>query len=150
MHKPLIHLGSDIGALSNSRCKNYHVLWLIGDFIAVGELCWKLYSQVYKVSRNAPEELRGLNEELGNFHNSIQLLLEELKNKDSILSNSGEVRNGIVRQIMLHSGETLNDMLELSKRYPDLQTPSTAQGKRRRLLIYWDRLKFSQEVNKNQ
>lgn len=72
----------------------------IGDFIAVGDLCWKLYSQVYKVSRDAPEELRGLSQELGNFHNTIQLLIEELKDKDSVLSNSGDVRRDTVRRVM--------------------------------------------------
>lgn len=119
----------------------------IGDFIAVGELCWKLYSQVYKVSRDAPEELCGLNQELGNFHNTIQLLLEELNDNNSVLFNSGDVRIDTVRRIMSHSEETLKKMQQLSDRYADLQTSSTAQEKRRMLRIYWDRLKYTRELH---
>jgi hypothetical protein len=119
----------------------------IGDVIAVGELCWKLYSQVYKVSRDAPEELRGLNQELGNFHNTIRLLLEELKDKDSVLLNSGDVRIDTVRRIVSHSEETLKKMQQLSERHADLQTSSTTPEKRRRLRIYWDRLKYTRELH---
>ncbi|KAL7915141.1 hypothetical protein GGI35DRAFT_488936 [Trichoderma velutinum] len=95
----------------------------IGDFIAVGELCWKLYSQVYKVSRDAPEELRGLNQELGNFHNTIQLLLEELKDEFRI-----------------------NTLWRCSDQH-QLQTPSAMREKRRILRIYWDQLKYSREIH---
>ncbi|KAK1255412.1 hypothetical protein MKX08_009407 [Trichoderma sp. CBMAI-0020] len=119
----------------------------IGDFIAVGELCWKLYSQVYKVSRDAPEELRGLNQELGNFHNTIRLLIEELKDRDSVLRNSGDARIDNVRRVMSHSEETLKKMQQLSERYADLQSSSTAQDKRRMLRIYWDRLKYTRELH---
>ncbi|KAM0523921.1 hypothetical protein ACHAPE_001174 [Trichoderma viride] len=119
----------------------------IGDLIGVAELCWKLYSQVYKVSRDAPEELRGLNQELGNFHNTIQLLLEELKDTDSIVFNSGDVRIDTVRRVVSQSEETLRKMQQLSERYAELQTSSTAQEKRRMLRIYWDRLKYTRELH---
>lgn len=119
----------------------------IGDFIAVGELCWKLYSQVYKVSRDAPEELRGLNQELGNLHNTIQLLLEELKDPDSVVLNSGGVRIDTVRRVVSQSEETLKKMQQLSERYAGLQTSSTAQEKRRMPRIYWDRLKYARELH---
>ncbi|KAM0485398.1 hypothetical protein ACHAPX_001384 [Trichoderma viride] len=119
----------------------------IGDLIEVAELCWKLYSQVYKVSRDAPEELRGLNQELGNFHNTIQLLLEELKDTDSIVFNSGDVRIDTVRRVVSQSEETLRKMQQLSERYAELQTSSTAQEKRRMLRIYWDRLKYTRELH---
>lgn len=119
----------------------------IGDFIAVGELCWKLYSQVYKVSRDAPEELRGLNQELGNLHNTIQLLVEELKDEDSVLKRSGDVRIKLVNRVMSQLEETLKKMQQLSKRYADLQTPTKGQGKRLNPRIYWDRLKYSQELH---
>ncbi|OPB37362.1 hypothetical protein A0O28_0042740 [Trichoderma guizhouense] len=119
----------------------------IGDFIAVGELCWKLYSQVYKVSRDAPEELRGLNQELGNLHNTIQLLVEELKDEESVLRRSGDVRISLVNGAMSQSEETLKKMQQLSKRYAELQTPAKGQGKRLNPRIYWDRLKYSQELH---
>ncbi|KAL6805508.1 hypothetical protein J3E68DRAFT_433493 [Trichoderma sp. SZMC 28012] len=119
----------------------------IGDFIAVGELCWKLYSQVYKVARDAPEELRGLNQELGNLHNTIQLLVEELKDEDSVLKRSGDVRINLVNRVMSQSKETLQKMQQLSTRYAELQTPAKGQGKRLNPRIYWDRLKYSQELH---
>ncbi|UKZ72884.1 hypothetical protein TrVFT333_000521 [Trichoderma virens FT-333] len=119
----------------------------IGDFIAVGELCWKLYSQVYKVSRDAPEELRGLNQELGNLHNTIQLLIEELKDEDSVLIRSGDVRINTIRRVMSQSEETLKRMQQLSERYAELQTPSAGREKRRVLRIYWDQLKYSLELH---
>ncbi|KAL7937149.1 hypothetical protein V8C35DRAFT_294889 [Trichoderma chlorosporum] len=119
----------------------------IGDFIAVGELCWKLYSQVYKVSRDAPEELRGLNQELGSLHNTIQLLLEELKDEDSVLIRSGDARLNTVRRVMSRSEETLKKMQQFSERYAELQTPSVGREKRRILRIYWDQLKYSRELH---
>lgn len=93
----------------------------VGDFIAVGELCWKLYSQVYKVSRDAPEELRGLSQELGNFHNTLQLFVEELKDGDSVLMRSGDVRIDTTQRVLLRSQETLQKLQQLSKRYAELQ-----------------------------
>lgn len=119
----------------------------IGDFIAAGELCWKLYSQVYKVSRDAPEELRGLNQELGNLHNTIQLLIEELKDEDSVLKHSGDVRVNLVNRVMSQSEETLKKMQQLSKRYAELQAPIKGREKRLNPRIYWDRLKYSQELH---
>ncbi|KAJ4863861.1 hypothetical protein T069G_00391 [Trichoderma breve] len=119
----------------------------IGDFIAVGEICWKLYSQVYKVSRDAPEELRGLNQELGNLHNTIQLLVEELRDEDSVLKRSGDVRIHLVNRVISQAEETLKKMQQLSKRYAELQTPTKGQGKRLNPRIYWDRLKYSQELH---
>ncbi|KAL6700962.1 hypothetical protein J3F84DRAFT_344450 [Trichoderma pleuroticola] len=119
----------------------------IGDFIAVGELCWKLYSQVYKVSRDAPEELRGLNQELGNLHNTIQLLVEELNDEDSVLKRSGDVRINLVNRVMSQAEETLKKMQQLSKRYAELQAPTKGRERRLNPRIYWDRLKFSQELH---
>ncbi|KAL7901573.1 hypothetical protein HDV63DRAFT_404868 [Trichoderma sp. SZMC 28014] len=119
----------------------------IGDLIGVADLCWRLYSRAYKVSRDAPEELRGLNQELGNFHNTIQLLLEELKDTDSIVFNSGDVRIDTVRRVVSQSEETLKKMQQLSERYAELQSSSTVQEKRRMLRIYWDRLKYTRELH---
>jgi hypothetical protein len=119
----------------------------IDSFVEVGKLCWKLYSQVYKVSRDAPEELRGLSQELGNLHNTIQLLVGELEDPDSSLSQSGDVRISTVRRIILQSEETLKKMQRLSERYVELQTPADARDKRRVLRILWDQLKYSRELH---
>ncbi|RFU73705.1 hypothetical protein TARUN_8545 [Trichoderma arundinaceum] len=119
----------------------------IDDAISVGKLCWELYSKVYKVSRDAPEELRGLSQELGNLHNTIQLLTEELKDEGSTLLQSGEVRISSVRRIMEQSEETLNKMQRLSERYVELQTPADAREKRRTFRILWDQLKYSRELH---
>lgn len=142
------HCSLDIGLCLTHLAKGIMSFGFgIGDFIAVGELCWKLYSQVYKVSRDAPEELRGLNQELGNLHNTIQLLVEELKDEDSVLKRSGDIRINLVNRVMSQSEETLQKMLQLSKRYAELQTPIKGREKRLNPRIYWDRLKYSQELH---
>lgn len=57
----------------------------VGDFLAVGTLCWKLYQNVYKVSRDAPEELRGIRDELGALSNTIRLLTDDIQDPHSML-----------------------------------------------------------------
>ncbi|KAF4449293.1 hypothetical protein F53441_7411 [Fusarium austroafricanum] len=118
----------------------------VGDFIATGELCWKLYSNVYKVSRDAPEELRGLSQELGNLSNTIKLLNEELEAPDSCLANSGEQRLKFTRRIMSQARETLEKMERLSKKYADLKAPDNTAGVRRPFRISWSQIKYSKEA----
>ncbi|KAK5991746.1 hypothetical protein PT974_07780 [Cladobotryum mycophilum] len=120
----------------------------VGDFLAVAELSWKLYSQVYKVARDAPEELRGLNQELGNLSNTYKLLVEELENEDSLLRQSGDVRINTARRINEQTKETLQNMQQLSERYASLQKPTEGQKKRLFFRIRWDQLKYSQELHK--
>ena len=119
----------------------------IGDFIAVGDLCWKLYTKVYKVSRDAPEELRGLSQELGNLSNTIAMLVEELKAEESCLARSGDARLRFVHRMVLQARETLQKMERLSKKYAGLQDRNAAGGTHGTFRILWDKLKYSSEVH---
>ncbi|KAM0264892.1 hypothetical protein ACHAQJ_000408 [Trichoderma viride] len=68
------------------------------------------FVEVYTVSREAPEEFRGLSQELGNLYNTIQLSTGELEDKDSTLSQSRDVRISTMNRLMLQSEEALKNM----------------------------------------
>ncbi len=57
----------------------------LGDFLAVGNLAWKLYRDCYKVARGAPQEFQLLVTEISTLSNSLTILQEEVKNPESTL-----------------------------------------------------------------
>jgi hypothetical protein len=73
----------------------------VGDFIAVASLAHQLYNDVYLVARGAPDELQLLNSEIGVLALSIDLLIQEIKDKDSTLVRAGESRMRMVGERML-------------------------------------------------
>jgi hypothetical protein len=78
----------------------------IGDFIEVAKLARLLYRDVYLVARGAPEELQSLVTELATLSQSIDFLIDEVKDPDSILVRAGDTRC-----------KTVDDMMkEVSKR----------------------------------
>lgn len=79
----------------------------IGNFLAVGELAWKLYQNVYKVARKAPMELRSLETELGQLHQSIRMLTQEAEDGESILRRAGHERIQMVHNLIAQTDETL-------------------------------------------
>ncbi len=71
----------------------------IGDFIATGELAHGLWREIYMVARAAPEELKSLSAELSVFSQSIDLLVEQAGNPESILVQAGEDRVQLVNAV---------------------------------------------------
>ncbi|KAJ0140475.1 hypothetical protein HZ326_16645 [Fusarium oxysporum f. sp. albedinis] len=119
----------------------------VGDFIAVGELCWKIYTRVYKVSRDAPEELRALIQELGNFSNTVNLLNEEVRDKEEWIKRAGERRLEYTCKIMGQAKETLEKMDRLADKYAELDPGANSRGSRRSFRIQWNRVKYAFEVS---
>ncbi|PCD37259.1 hypothetical protein AU210_005762 [Fusarium oxysporum f. sp. radicis-cucumerinum] len=119
----------------------------VGDFIAVGELCWKIYTRVYKVSRDAPEELRALIQELGNFSNTVKLLNEEVEDREEWIKRAGERRLEYTCKIVGQAKETLQKMDRLADKYAELGTGDSSEGSRRSFRIQWNRIKYALEVS---
>ncbi|KAF5544732.1 oxidoreductase like [Fusarium mexicanum] len=119
----------------------------VGDFIAVGELCWKIYTRVYKVSRDAPEELRALIQELGNLSNTVNLLNEEVRDQEEWIKQAGERRLEYTCKVMSQAKETLQKMDRLADKYAELDPGVNSQGSKRSLRIQWNRIKYAFEVS---
>lgn len=60
----------------------------VGDFIAVGELSWKLYRSVYQVARDAPPEIKSLAQELSNLSTLVRALHEDALQEESALAQA--------------------------------------------------------------
>ncbi|KAF5590854.1 hypothetical protein FPANT_5885 [Fusarium pseudoanthophilum] len=119
----------------------------VGDFIAVGELCWKIYTRVYKVSRDAPEELRALIQELGNLSNTVNLLNEEVQDQEEWMKRAGERRLEYTCKVMGQVKATLQKMDQLADKYAELGKGGGLEGSRRPFRIQWNRVKFAFEVS---
>jgi hypothetical protein len=89
----------------------------VGDFIAVGSLAHQLYKDVFLVARGAPEELGTLNSEIGTLALSIDLIIQEVKDKNSTLVRAGETRMRMVREVMKETNATLKDLQIFSAKF---------------------------------
>lgn len=103
----------------------------IGDFIAVGELCWKLYREVVEVSSGAPEELKSLEDELGSLSNLIKFLNEDLGNDESTIKRAGPNREKIAVDIMSQVNSILKTVQEFFAKFKALKLPQSGQRKER-------------------
>ncbi|KAF2138991.1 uncharacterized protein K452DRAFT_300575 [Aplosporella prunicola CBS 121167] len=120
----------------------------IGDAIAVGELCWKLYRQVYEVSRDAPDELRSIKEELGDMANTVQVLVEDAKNPNSPLVQSGPDCVNTANNILKRTGEVLGQLQEFSEKHSILRPPTDGNTRKRFPKVAWDKIKYAKELPK--
>ena len=90
----------------------------VGDFIATAKLAHSLYYDLLQVARGAPEELLLLKREIGSFSLSIDLLIDGLKDDQSILSKYlvEENRRNMVCDVLRLSNATLKDLELFSKK----------------------------------
>src|SRR5579862_5893933 len=100
----------------------------IGDFIAVGDLAWRLYQSCYMVARDAPQEFQALKSELSNLHSSLKILIEQAENPDSILAEAGETRIRMVTEMVLGIRETLKKLEAVAVKYGLLE--DTLKGRK--------------------
>lgn len=117
----------------------------VGDFIAVGELCWKLYSKVYEVSREAPETIQNLHDDLGHMNLTINKLIEDAQTPDSILAQSSSDRQDLAHSVIKETRHTLEKLNDISERYEHLQKPSSNFTKRHFWKRNYDKVKFAAE-----
>jgi hypothetical protein len=89
----------------------------IGDFIATGELAYRLWTEIYMVARTAPEELKSLSAELSVFSQSINLLVEQAGNPESILVKAGNDRVQLVNTMISAANDTLLKLDALAKKH---------------------------------
>jgi hypothetical protein len=89
----------------------------IGDFIAAGELARRLWTEIYMVARTAPEELKSLSTELSVFSQSIDLLVEQARNPESILVQAGEDRVQLVNTMISAANDTLLKLEAFAKKH---------------------------------
>ena len=115
----------------------------IGDFIAIGDLAFRLYKDVYKVSRSAPAEVRELTKELSVLSTSIQLLVEEIQNPDSVLAKAGQRRVDTITELMSATNETLQRLEAYSKKHGLVLIPGDNRSLVRR---GWDKVKFAKDA----
>ncbi|EKG21286.1 Leucine carboxyl methyltransferase [Macrophomina phaseolina MS6] len=59
-----------------------------GDFLNVSKLCRTLYQDVNKVSREPPEELHNIRDNIGALFDTINRLNDDMNNPQSILKRS--------------------------------------------------------------
>lgn len=118
----------------------------IGDFIAVGELCWKLYRDVYAVSKNAPAEVQLLHKELSDVSNVIKALIEDVQQPDSGIAQAGPDRVELTITIMGRTKDILVELEELCNKFESLRAPQNGASKRRVWKQSWDRLKYAKEA----
>ncbi|MCJ1391760.1 hypothetical protein MMC18_004625 [Xylographa bjoerkii] len=89
----------------------------IGDFIAVGTVARELYRNIYLVARGAPEELQSLMTEIGALSQSIDFLVDEIKDPGSILVSAGESRRQTINDLMQAIKLSLDDMEKLAAKH---------------------------------
>jgi hypothetical protein len=112
----------------------------VGDFIEITSPAHQLYNDVYLVARGAPDKLQLLNNEIGVLALSLDLLIQEVKDKDSTLVRAGESRLRMVGEVMKAANATLKTSSFFAKKY-DFNSSTARKGKR-----IWDRVKFATEV----
>jgi hypothetical protein len=112
----------------------------VGDFVAVVILARDLYKDIYKVARHAPEEVQILGKEIAILAESIDLLIAEIKDPDSILVRAGEDRVALTNNIIDRTKITLSSLQKILLRYDVREKPGDLRGK---LRFAWDRVKFA-------
>ncbi|KAH0558859.1 hypothetical protein GP486_004507 [Trichoglossum hirsutum] len=106
------------------------------EFIAAGELAWKLYRDCYTIARGAPQEFQLLLGEISTLSNSLKILQEEVSDPGSTLVQAGEDRIRMVNEMVSCVNVTLKELQKVAKKYEILGTGS--KGKQ-----IWVKLKCS-------
>lgn len=119
----------------------------VGDFIAVGELSWKLYRSVYQVARDAPPEIKSLHQELSNLSNIIKALHEDALQEDSTLAQAPEERVELGRSLLKATEDNLQGLAKLVDKYLPLGEPRVDPKSRREAIKrLWTKVKYTGAV----
>ncbi|KAI2631936.1 hypothetical protein GGR54DRAFT_7088 [Hypoxylon sp. NC1633] len=119
----------------------------IGDFLAVGELCWKLYREVYRVARNSPREVQLLQQDLSNLNTVVRALQEDCTRPGSSIAQAPPERVKIGRDILGRVENILRSLEDIATRYPLLLQPAdTSSGMGSRLRRQVQRILYAGHV----
>ncbi|KAF8460107.1 hypothetical protein BDZ91DRAFT_833254 [Kalaharituber pfeilii] len=110
----------------------------VGDFLAVGQLAWKLYDQCYRVARGAPQDFRTLVDDLRHMWAVMQSFAEELKDPTSIFLQSGEERQCMLLEMLNRVRGILNQLQDIFEKHRNLGNSSRSGIKGK-----WDKFKWS-------
>lgn len=110
----------------------------VGDFLAVGELAWTLYKDVYLVAQAAPQEVHQLEIQLSTLKNSLDILKEDFADEDSIVQRAGPERLKAAEDILKGVYETLQDLQIITTKYKKKFDSSRGKLKRG-----WDKIGFA-------
>jgi hypothetical protein len=69
------------------------------DFVAALKIANDLYKDIYLAGRATPQELQLLRDDIGLLAQSIQLLMDKVKNPESTLVSAGPVRVEMVNTL---------------------------------------------------
>ncbi|RYP61794.1 hypothetical protein DL770_009719 [Monosporascus sp. CRB-9-2] len=120
----------------------------VGDFVAVGDLCWKLYRNVVQVARDAPKEIRSLQQDLSNLSNVIKALQEDATKPGSAIAQASPDRVRLGRDLLARTEEALCRLEKLAGKYELLQQPrgaSTASWSSR-MSQKWKKVQYAGDV----
>ena len=117
----------------------------IGDFLATGELCWKIYREVYEVARDAPAEVKSLHKELSDMSNVIKALIEDVNNPDSSIAQAGPDRVQLTNDIMKRTKDILDSLELLLKKY-DLFSSGKADRRKSLFIRYWSQIRYAKDA----
>ncbi|KAI0386219.1 hypothetical protein F5Y04DRAFT_117987 [Hypomontagnella monticulosa] len=117
----------------------------VGDFIAVGELAWKLYTNCYKAAKGAPAEYQALLEDLKTSSSLIRMLDEEMKNKASVLGSASSDRVHLMVDTVFQVQVVLQAIQKLAEKYEILSGQSALKRSWKPRFI-WERIKWSVEL----
>jgi phosphomevalonate kinase len=90
-----------------------------------------------------PKELQILMCEIALLSQSINLLIDEVKNPNSILVRAGEGRVDMVNRVMMQANATLKDLEKFANKYEF----SDKAGERRKVKRVWDKFRFARELS---
>ncbi|KAI5807718.1 hypothetical protein DFH27DRAFT_331619 [Peziza echinospora] len=112
----------------------------VGDFLAIGQLSWKLYTQCFLIAKGAPQEFTLLTNELKSLHALMLLFAEEFKDENSPLLRSGdEQRKDMIGQMLENLKDTLSGLNNAFIKHRNLG----GTDKRSSLKRGWDKFKWS-------
>ncbi|KAL1648444.1 hypothetical protein SLS58_002199 [Diplodia intermedia] len=118
----------------------------VGDFIAAGELCRKLYRNVYTVSIEAPEEITCLQNELSQLKSTIDMLVQEVKDPNSLIARCGQDRVKHANGIMSEVKTTLLEKLEKLVGKYEYFISQVGGAKKNIMKRKWDKVKYASEI----
>jgi hypothetical protein len=102
----------------------------LGDFVTALKIANDLYKDIYLAGRAAPQELQLLRDDIGLLAQSIQLLIDEVKNLESTLVCAGPIRVEMVNTLMSRALETLRELQTIKSKHININTPNRSKIKR--------------------
>jgi hypothetical protein len=113
----------------------------IGDFIAAGELAFRVYQTVYMVAKNAPEAVKKLRDELAILSGAISILKGEVETPNSLVNNAGEMRKNMVTELIKNILSTLVELEGLLRKHTGISSEESSKPRQ-----IWARVKWTKEA----